>query len=86
MTIHNPQDEEFLAPRSRYYGKFTPANLAFNANLQEFALRVNMICGLETGGKITPHDAYQEIKQLWTKLERSYTALQTGQQPPPDLQ
>ena len=62
MAAHNPLNDKFLAPRSRYYGHFSPANLAFNANLQEFALRVNTLCGLETGGKITSNDAYEEIK------------------------
>ena len=75
MTFYDPQNNEFLLPRSRYYGSFSPKNLAFNANLQEFSLRVNMVCGLETGGKITPEDAYQEIRKLWTKLAASYSTL-----------
>lgn len=75
MTAHDPHDNEFLNPRSRYYGNFSPKNLAFNANLQEFALRVTTICGLETGGKITPVQAYEEIKKLWQQLDASYTAL-----------
>ncbi len=75
MTARDPHENEFLAPRSRYYGSFSPKNLAFNANLQEFALRVNTVCGLETGGKITPNDAYQEIKKLWQELADSYDAL-----------
>ncbi len=57
---------DFLYPRSRYYGQFNPQNLTFNANLQEFAQRINYICALETNGKISPEDAYQEIKLLWT--------------------
>lgn len=75
MATQDPHDNEFLSPRSRYYGNFSPQNLAFNANLQEFALRVNTVCGLETGGKITPNDAYQEIKKLWQQLAASYEAL-----------
>ena len=75
MTIQDPHNNEFLAPRSRYYGRFTPQNLAFNANLQEFSLRVNTICGLETGGKITPVEAWQQLKHLWRQLEDSRTAL-----------
>jgi len=71
----HPHKNEFLSPRSRYYGHFSPQNLAFNANLQEFAVRVNTICGLETGGKITPDDAYQEIRKLWQQLTESYSAL-----------
>ncbi|MGF1459226.1 MAG: hypothetical protein ACFBSG_09385 [Leptolyngbyaceae cyanobacterium] len=75
MTAHDPHNNEFLSPRSRYYGQFSPQNLAFNANLQEFASRVNTICGLETGGKIAPEAAYNEIGKLWYQLTLSYDAL-----------
>lgn len=76
------QKERFFYPTGRYYGKFTPGNLAFNANLQEFAQRVSLLCGLETGGKIPPEDAYQEIKQLWRQLKQSRKEL-LDQPPPP---
>lgn len=75
MNSQDPHDNQFLSPRSRYYGRFTPQNLAFNANLQEFALRVNTICGLETGGKLTPVEAYQQLQHLWRQLEASRTEL-----------
>ncbi|WP_299415825.1 hypothetical protein [Acaryochloris sp. IP29b_bin.148] len=61
----------YLYPRSRYRGEFTPANLAFNANLQEFAQKVNFICALETSGKISSLQAYKDIKSLWKQLKRS---------------
>ena len=54
-----------LAPRSRYYGEFSPENLMFNANLQQFARQVSYICNLQTGGKLTPEESYQQIKVLW---------------------
>ncbi|NEQ29879.1 MAG: hypothetical protein F6K04_02560 [Leptolyngbya sp. SIO4C5] len=63
--------ENFFYPRSRYRGEFSPGNLAFNANLQEFAQRVAIICGLETGGKLSPEEAYDEIKGLWKQLKSS---------------
>lgn len=63
--------EKFLFPTSRYHGAFTPQNLAFNANLQEFAQRVSYICGLETGGKISSEEAYSQIKVLWKQLKKS---------------
>lgn len=72
--------DNFLHPRSRYRGKFTPENLAFNANLQEFAQRVSYICGLETGGKISPEQAYHEIKDLWKQLKKSKQELRIGEQ------
>lgn len=61
----------FLMPQSKYHGEFTPQNLAFNANLQEFAHRVSLICGLETGGKVSSREAYDDIKKLWKDLKAS---------------
>lgn len=80
------QKEKFFYPTGRYYGKFTPENLAFNANLQEFAQRVSLLCSLETGGKLSSEAAYQEIKQLWKQLRRSKKELLDQAPPPqPDL-
>lgn len=62
---------QFFSPRSNYRGDFTPETLAFNANLQEFANRISIICNLETGGKIEPDEAYRQIKQLWKQLKDS---------------
>jgi isopropylmalate/homocitrate/citramalate synthase len=69
---------DFLNPRSRYYGQVKPENLVFNANLQEFANRVTIICGLETNGKMTPEESYKEIKSLWKQLKRSKKELGIG--------
>ncbi|MBD2425265.1 hypothetical protein [Phormidium sp. FACHB-1136] len=70
-----PSRDDFLFPRSKYWGEFSPQHLAFNANLQEFAQRVSFICNLETGGKIPPKQAYDEIKRLWKDLKRSKSHL-----------
>lgn len=75
--------EKFLYPTSRYHGEFTPQNLAFNANLQEFAQRVSYICGLETGGKLSPEAAYNEIKALWGQLKKSREMLLNNPPYPP---
>lgn len=72
----------FLYPRSRYWGRFTPETLAFNANLQEFSQRVSYITGLETAGKLSPAEAYQQVQVLWEQLEQSKTALGIGSMPP----
>jgi hypothetical protein len=74
--------EDFLHPRSRYYGEFSPENLAFNANLQEFAQKITYICSLETGGKISAEKAYEDIKALWKDLKFSKKSLGIGQKPP----
>jgi hypothetical protein len=71
----------FFYPRSRYYGEFKPENLVFNANLQEFAQRINYICNLETGGKISPEEAYIQIKELWKQLKHTKKQLAIGQNP-----
>ena len=78
--------DDFLYPRSSYHGDFTPQNLAFNANLQEFAQRIGILCNLETGGKISSSAAYDEIKQMWKKLKASKSELLDAPTPPkPDL-
>ncbi|MBW4643826.1 MAG: hypothetical protein KME23_12700 [Goleter apudmare HA4340-LM2] len=61
---------DFLYPRTSYHGQFQPEYLVFNANLQEFSQRVNYICNLQTVGKLSPEDAYNQIKMLWKQLKR----------------
>ncbi len=68
----------FLYPQSRYYGRYTPENLTFNANLQEFAQAVSYISALETAGKLSPEEAYTKIKNLWKQLKHSKEALGIG--------
>ena len=77
MTDRN----EFLYPRTRYYGQVKPENLVFNANLQEFAQRISFICNLETNGKISSEEAYNQIKALWKQLKRSKKQLGVGEKP-----
>ncbi|WP_197480071.1 MULTISPECIES: hypothetical protein [unclassified Anabaena] len=73
--------DNFIYPRGRYYGHVKPENLVFNANLQEFAQRVSYICNLETGGKLSPEEAYEQIKVLWKNLKRTKKQLQIGENP-----
>lgn len=77
-----PSKDEFLFPRSKYWGEFSPQRLAFNANLQEFAQRVSVLCNLETGGKLEPGEAYDQIKRLWKDLKRSKVNLIDSETPP----
>ncbi|MDZ8183558.1 MAG: hypothetical protein RMX96_01675 [Nostoc sp. ChiSLP02] len=79
MTHSNPQDKNnFLYPRSRYYGKFQPENLVFNANLQEFAQKISYITCLQTGGKLSTEEAYEQIRVLWKQLKHSKKELAIG--------
>lgn len=65
----------FLYPGGRYYGPLTPEYLAFNANLQQFSQKVSYICALETGGKLDPEQAYEQVKCLWKQLKQSKKAM-----------
>ncbi|ACK64455.1 conserved hypothetical protein [Rippkaea orientalis PCC 8801] len=76
---NSPSSDDFLYPRSSYRGKVKPENLVFNANLQEFAQRVSYICNLETAGKISPDQAYHQIKDLWKLLKHSKQELSIGE-------
>jgi sigma54-dependent transcription regulator len=87
MTDQKPSPkDDFLFPRSKYWGEFTPQRLAFNANLQEFAQRVSFVCNLETGGKMSAQEVYDEIKRLWKSLKQSKAnLLDTEPQNPPEI-
>lgn len=80
--------DRFFFPHSSYRGAVHPENLVFNANLQEFAHRVNYICNLETAGKLTPVEAYDKIRELWQKLDEAKQQLRIGDDPflPPDAE
>lgn len=72
---------KFWSPQGRYYGQVKPENLVFNANLQEFSQRVGLICGLQTNGKLTPEESFEQIQALWKQLKRSKKDLGIGQNP-----
>ena len=79
MGQPNYEDKNgFLYPRSSYYAQVKPKNLIFNANLQEFAQKVSYITSLETGGKISPEEAFCKIEALWKHLEGSKNKLKIG--------
>ncbi|MBE7380374.1 MAG: hypothetical protein F6J95_003055 [Leptolyngbya sp. SIO1E4] len=83
MAKDSLSKDDFITPRSPYWGEVTLPNLTFNANLQEFAQRVALVCNLETGGKITPDEAYSQIKDLWKQLKASKKNLLDT--PPPEI-
>jgi hypothetical protein len=79
MTNSHPADkDDFLYPRTRYQGTVKPENLVFNANLQEFAQKVSYITAFETRGKLSPQEAYEQIKNLWYQLKCSKKELGIG--------
>ncbi|MBD2325440.1 hypothetical protein H6G21_00990 [Alkalinema sp. FACHB-956] len=71
----NLRKDAFTMPYATYRGEFMPEHLLFNANLQEFAQRVSLLCNLETAGKVSPEETYQQIKQLWKDLKSSKKTL-----------
>ena len=77
-NFEQARKDSFLHPQSRYYGEFTPENLAFNANLQEFAHKISYISALQTGGKLAPEQAYEQVKCLWKQLKQSKKAMKIG--------
>lgn len=56
---------------------------AFNAKLQVFSQRVGHICNLETAGKISSEEAFQQIERLWQQMEK---LKQQFQREHPDIQ
>ncbi|HEY9761150.1 MAG TPA: hypothetical protein V6D07_01430 [Trichocoleus sp.] len=72
---------EFFNPHYHYYGEVKPENLVFNANLQEFSQRVGFLCNLQTGGKLSPQDVYEQIQTLWEQLKFSKESLGIGKDP-----
>ncbi|MFN5856003.1 MAG: hypothetical protein ACK456_08930 [Pseudanabaenaceae cyanobacterium] len=76
MNTSEPQPENasldaMLYPKVPYRGEVSLPNIIFDANLQEFAQRITLICALESGGKISQGEAYQQIKELWINLHES---------------
>ena len=66
--------EQFLCPRSRYYGTTTPEDFVFNVSLQEVAQKISILSALHTGGKLLSTQAFAQVEQLWQQLEQSYRA------------
>jgi hypothetical protein len=75
------QIDFFLYHNNRYHGEVKPENLVFNANLQEFTQKISYICSLETAGKLTPEESYEQIKSLWKDLKRTKKQLGIGDKP-----
>ena len=42
----------------------------FEKELQKFAYDIEILCALESGGKLEANEAYRKIKVRWKKLKR----------------
>ena len=63
----------------RYWGVATPENIQLHGNLQEFAQKVNLIVGLQTGGKLSVEESYGQLAMLWEELQQSKHQLEISQ-------
>lgn len=63
------QITEFTNPITRYRGEPTPENIEFNAHFQHFSNRLSILCALQTNGKISSSEAYEQLVDLWEQLQ-----------------
>ena len=65
-----------LEPHSAYRGSdWTPERLMFHQNLESFAERVGLVVGLQSNGKMSQEQAYDEIRRIWNDLKESKNIL-----------
>jgi hypothetical protein len=61
-----------LEAHSSYRGDdWTPTSLVFHQNLESFAERVGLIVALQSNGKLSQEEAYNQIRTIWKKLGAS---------------
>lgn len=62
---------DFPYVRRPYQGKWTPENLAFNANLQDFAEQVRYISDLVNAGQLSLEEACDQ-KEAMTEMSEGF--------------
>jgi hypothetical protein len=60
---------------------WSPQRLLFHQNLESFAERVGLIVGLQSNGKLSQEQAYDQIRAIWKELKGSKGALINGKGP-----
>ncbi|NDC13801.1 MAG: hypothetical protein EBZ76_00930 [Synechococcaceae bacterium WB9_2_170] len=61
-----------MEAHSSYRGQdWSPERLMFHQNLESFAERVGLIVGLQSNGKLTQEQAYDQIRKVWKTLKDS---------------
>ena len=61
-----------LEAHSSYRGDdWTPTSLIVHQNLESFAERVGLIVALQSNGKLSQEQAYDQIRTIWKKLGES---------------
>ena len=65
-----------MDPHSAYRGSdWPPERLMFHQNLESFAERVGLVVGLQSNGKMSQEQAYDEIRRIWNDLKESKNIL-----------
>lgn len=65
-----------LAGHSSYRADdWSPQRVMFHQNLETFADRVGLLVGLQSNGKLSQEDAYEEIRRMWKQLKDSKGSL-----------
>lgn len=61
-----------IEAHSSYRGDdWSPTSLVFHQNLESFAERVGLIVALQSNGKLSQEQAYDQIRKIWKKLSES---------------
>ena len=63
--------KSFLYPQSPYAENFTSNNFPLDADLSEFCIIICYVCRLESEGKMTHEEAYNQIKNVWHELRHN---------------
>lgn len=80
---HRPDDAPSVrAPlegHSSYRAEdWSPQRVMFHQNLETFADRVGLLVGLQSNGKLTQEEAYEQIRRMWKQLKDSKGSLLKG--------
>jgi hypothetical protein len=78
MTADRKQTkEEFLCPTPHINpdSNVSFLDIATANNLNNFSHHVSYLTNLAIGGKMSPEDAYQEIKKLYKAMKQSHKSL-----------
>jgi hypothetical protein len=54
---------------------WSPQRVMFHQNLETFADRVGLLVGLQSNGKLSQEEAYDEIRRMWKQLKGSKGSL-----------
>ena len=74
------KSQDFINPYITYIGKITPAQVLLNANLREFEASVRVLSYLNTNGRLSCGQAYEQLKFLSGQLLSIYEDLRENEE------